>query len=202
MVTQKLYPIPMNYFGNLNGVYGIKTGFTNGANRCLVTACKRGDMDLICVVLGADTKNFRTQDSIKLIEYSFKTFEYFNMKNFVTQYLTDWQNNHSNFFSVEKGISQDIMLKFDSSLDESPIIPLKKELISSLEINLSVPSLLQAPLYKDAYIGELTISSQGNMIAKFNLLSNTTINKNTVLNYMINFFKTYPHEIECSILQQ
>ena len=26
--------------GNLLGVYGIKTGFTNGANRCLVTACK------------------------------------------------------------------------------------------------------------------------------------------------------------------
>lgn len=37
--------------GVLNGVYGIKTGFTNGANRCLVTACKRNDMDLICIVL-------------------------------------------------------------------------------------------------------------------------------------------------------
>ena len=55
--------------GTLNGIYGIKTGFTNGANRCLVTACKRGNMDIICVVLGADTKNFRTKDSIKLIEY-------------------------------------------------------------------------------------------------------------------------------------
>lgn len=37
--------------GILNGVYGVKTGFTNGANRCLVTACKRNDMDIICVVL-------------------------------------------------------------------------------------------------------------------------------------------------------
>lgn len=37
--------------GVLNGVYGVKTGFTNGANRCLVTACKRDDMDIICVVL-------------------------------------------------------------------------------------------------------------------------------------------------------
>ena len=26
--------------GNLNGVYGVKTGFTNGANRCLVTSVK------------------------------------------------------------------------------------------------------------------------------------------------------------------
>ena len=42
--------------GNLNGVYGVKTGFTNGANRCLVTACKRDNLDIICVVLGCDTK--------------------------------------------------------------------------------------------------------------------------------------------------
>lgn len=37
--------------GNLNGVYGVKTGFTNGANRCLVTACKRDNLDVICIVL-------------------------------------------------------------------------------------------------------------------------------------------------------
>ena len=66
--------------GNLNGVYGIKTGFTNGANRCLVTACKRNDMDIICVVLGCDTKKFRTSDSIKLIEYTFSNFEYVNIQ--------------------------------------------------------------------------------------------------------------------------
>ena len=56
--------------GSLDGVYGVKTGFTNGANRCLVTSCKRGEMDIICVVLGCDTKNFRTQDSICLLSTS------------------------------------------------------------------------------------------------------------------------------------
>ncbi len=43
--------------GALSGVYGVKLAFTNGANRCLVTACKRDNIDIICVVLGADTKN-------------------------------------------------------------------------------------------------------------------------------------------------
>ena len=42
--------------GNFEGLYGIKTGFTNGANRCLITACKRDSLDFICVVLGCDTK--------------------------------------------------------------------------------------------------------------------------------------------------
>ncbi len=47
--------------GVLDGVYGVKTGFTNGANRCLVTACKRNDMDLICIVLGCDTKSLEVK---------------------------------------------------------------------------------------------------------------------------------------------
>ena len=60
--------------GTLEGVYGVKTGFTNGANRCLVTSCKKGNLDIICVVLGCDTKKDRTQDSVKLIKYIFSNF--------------------------------------------------------------------------------------------------------------------------------
>lgn len=41
---------------NVEGVYGVKTGFTNMAGRCLVTAVKRKEMDLIIIVIGADTK--------------------------------------------------------------------------------------------------------------------------------------------------
>ena len=33
--------------GYLDGVYGVKTGFTNGANRCLVTSVKRTNMNII-----------------------------------------------------------------------------------------------------------------------------------------------------------
>ena len=39
--------------GSIAGVYGVKTGFTNGAGRCLVCSCKRGDLDIITVIIGA-----------------------------------------------------------------------------------------------------------------------------------------------------
>lgn len=182
--------------GNLNGVYGIKTGFTNGANRCLVTACKRGNMDIICVVLGADTKNFRTKDSIKLIEYTFKNFEYFDMKNFAEQFLDEWKNNHPNFFSVEKGRSNQIEIKVNSCLEETPIIPVKKELISTIEASTSLQSYWKAPIKQGDWIGQLEISSQGIDIVKFNLFSKTTIEKNTILDYMLKFFKFYPSQME------
>lgn len=160
IVGTKNYTVTMNgspknlsntneLLGNLDGVYGIKTGFTNGANRCLVTACKRGEMDIICVVLGADTKNFRTKDSIKLIEYSFKTFEYFNIQDFVNNYLANWQNNNPNFFLIEKGISNDLKIKVAPSLEQSPIIPVRKDLIPTIKANLSFQSYLQAPVKQD-----------------------------------------------------
>lgn len=210
MVGTKNYTVTINGYpktlsntnellGNLNGVYGIKTGFTNGANRCLVTACKRGNMDIICVVLGADTKNFRTQDSIKLIEYTFQTFEYFDMKSFVSQKISDWQSEHPNFFFVEKGTSNEIALKIDDSLEETPIIPIQKELIASLETDLSLPSFLHAPVYENDRIGQLTVSSQGTTIATFDLFSNGTIAKNTVMDYLLDFFKSYPSQLEHSM---
>lgn len=37
--------------GMYEGVYGVKTGFTDEAGRCLVSACERGGKDLICVTL-------------------------------------------------------------------------------------------------------------------------------------------------------
>lgn len=185
--------------GNLNGIYGIKTGFTNGANRCLVTACKRGNMDIICVVLGADTKNFRTKDSVKLIEYSFKTFEYFNVKDFATNYMKSWQNNNIDYFSIDKGVANTLEIKIDSSLDNTPNIPVQKELLSSMEASISINPYLQAPIYENTWLGKLRISSQGNQIAEFDLFSNNSVRKNSMLDYMMNFLKDYPSQLENSV---
>lgn len=210
MVGTKNYTITINsqpktlsntneLLGNLNGVYGIKTGFTNGANRCLVTACKRGDMDIICVVLGADTKNFRTKDSIKLIEYSFKTFDYFNIKDFVSHAISDWQTKNPNYFFIEKGTSNKLEIKLDPYLEENPVIPVKKDLIDTLETKISIQDYLLSPIYENDWIGQLKVSSKESDIAEFNLFANTTIRKNTVLDYMLTFFRGYPSQLESSI---
>lgn len=185
--------------GNLNGVYGVKTGFTNGANRCLVTACKRGNMDIICVVLGADTKNFRTKDSIKLIEYSFKTYEYFNIKDFVNNYMENWQNTNTNYFSINKGSSNAVKIKIDSSLDKTSNIPIKKELLSNIQANIAINSYWQAPIYPNDKLGKLTVSSHGNVIAEFDLFCDSFVRKNNILDYIIGFFKNYPNQLESSV---
>lgn len=52
-----------------NGVYGVKTGFTDEAGRCLVSACERDGENLICVTLN-DRNDW--QDHILLYDYGFE----------------------------------------------------------------------------------------------------------------------------------
>ena len=175
--------------GTLNGIYGIKTGFTNGANRCLVTACKRGNMDIICVVLGADTKNFRTKDSIKLIEYIFKEYEPVNLNTLIKEKFDTWQKENLNDFYIEKGITQNICLKYE--MLEHEIIPLKKDKINNLDIKIKCKSYLVAPVAENYFLGTIDIYSENNLITSTKILTSYKINRKGIFDYFNYFSKNY-----------
>ena len=120
--------------GYLEGVYGVKTGFTNGANRCLVTSIKRGEMDIICVVLGADTKKDRTKDSIELIEYAFANYQMIDLKYMIEDEF-DTLVNKSKFY-IEKGIDND--LKIDLEKNDITYYPVKKQNIKDIKIEIEI----------------------------------------------------------------
>jgi D-alanyl-D-alanine carboxypeptidase/D-alanyl-D-alanine carboxypeptidase (penicillin-binding protein 5/6) len=52
-----------------DGVYGVKTGFTDEAGRCLVSACERDGKNLICVTLN-DKNDW--DDHIAMYDYGFE----------------------------------------------------------------------------------------------------------------------------------
>lgn len=175
--------------GNLLGVYGIKTGFTNGANRCLVTACKRDDMDIICVVLGCDTKKFRTQDSIKLIEYTFKNFEYINIYKKINEEFEKWKLENINNFNIYKGTSNNLELILSDL--KNPIIPLKKDEIESLNFNISSNFDLDAPITENTVIGKITVTLNNNELVSLNILNNNSIKKKSIINYILEILSNY-----------
>lgn len=184
--------------GNLDGIYGIKTGFTNGANRCLVTACKRGDMDIICVVLGADTKKYRTQDSIKLIEYTFNNFEYINIENIINEQFETWKNENINSIDIQKSIPNNIELSF--SKPEYSNIPVKKDHSPNIDISINIKANLSAPIYKDSTIGTITVSISDNPISLTSeIIVNSDIRKKDFIYYFLDFFKILPNVLAQSI---
>lgn len=128
--------------GNLEGVYGVKTGFTNGANRCLVTATKRDNMDIICIVLGADTKKDRTKDSVKLIEYAFSNYQMVDIKDMIEREFNTLVKNTN--FNVYKGIDNEVKIDFEKR--NITYYPLKKDEIKNIQVETEIKSTLLAPV--------------------------------------------------------
>ena len=174
--------------GNLNGVYGVKTGFTNGANRCLVSSCRRNGMDIICVVLGADTKNFRTKDSISLIEYCFSNFEPFNIKDFVYSEFDNWRNLNTKNFTFEKGIDTIPSFSLDNFVYDSILVRKDQK---KVEVLFDCDYTLVAPLSKNSPIGKLNVMVNDKLLCSCDILLDNDIYKNNIKDYLRLFFKNY-----------
>ena len=180
--------------GSLNGVYGVKTGFTNGANRCLVTAVKRNNLDLICIVLGADTKNDRTKDSIELIEYVFNNFETINIKQKIEEEFNNWKLCNLSSFSIEKSISNNIELILDDlSYD---FLPINCNYIDNISIYIYCDNKLEAPITSDSVIGYLTVSINNETIINLNIKNTNSISKKTYFDFFNEIISTYIYHLE------
>lgn len=180
--------------GNLDGVYGIKTGFTNGANRCLVSACKRNNMDIICVVLGADTKNFRTTDSIKLINYIFSNFTPIDIKELINDELESWKKENLNNIIINKGVSQDIILELENI--DNLIIPVRKDLINSINISINCQTCFEAPIYANTIVGNVNVVISETASLNYNIYNMSEIKHKSWSNYLFEIFRDYPSIIE------
>ena len=60
-----------------NGATGLKTGSTAKAKFCVSATAKRDGMHLICVVMGAETRDERNAIASKLLDYGFANYSLF-----------------------------------------------------------------------------------------------------------------------------
>ena len=174
---------------NLDGVYGIKTGFTNGANRCLVTACKRNNMDIICVVLGADTKKFRTQDSVKLINYIFDNFKPVNIEKIINDNFENWKTKYLNKIVINKSYSKNFDLKIDNITNS--VIPIRKDYIDLITIDINCPLYFEAPLSANSKLGCVNFHVSDTIDFEYSIYNSYEIKRKNWNNYFIEFFKNY-----------
>lgn len=64
-----------------DGVDGLKTGFTQKAGYCLTATGKKNNLRLISVVMGEESIEKRSSDTVKLLNYGFNTFKVNLIKN-------------------------------------------------------------------------------------------------------------------------
>lgn len=176
--------------GNLYGVYGVKTGFTNGAGRCLVTACKRDDIDIITVVLSANTKKERTLDSVKLIEYTNKNYDVINIEEKIKEKFNNWKQLNEKRIYINKAKTQNINLQIED-LKYSKMAVNKKDID---KINIEINSLyyLEAPVHENQIIGNVKVKMGDETIAILNIYNKELIHKKDIFDYFIDFLSFVP----------
>lgn len=174
-----------NLLGSVSGVYGVKTGFTNGAGRCLVTACKRNDLDIITVIIGADTNNIRSKDTIKLIQYAYTEFETIDIKEIIEEKFNNWKNINEGRIYVDKGIKKQVKLY----LEELPYekMAVKKDQIDKIDIEVITMYYLEAPIKENEILGSTKIVIEGEVIEVLDIYVKEEIQKKNILDYLKEF---------------
>ena len=175
--------------GNVEGVYGVKTGFTNNAGRCLVTSVKRGDMDLIIVVLGADTRKDRASDSMKLIEYAFKKFHMVNLEEIIKREFEMWKQINQNRIYVDKAANS-----LELKLEEIKIKSLATDEEPTIEI--SAVSYLEAPILENTRIGTVTVKVEDELIEEIEIKAGKEVKKRGIIDYIGIMAKIYSGAIK------
>lgn len=167
--------------GYLDGVYGVKTGFTNGANRCLVTSIKRGNMDIISVVLGADTKKDRTRDSIKIIEYAYANYKIIDESEEIENAFRKWKEENN--IEVIKGINKYLNLELKEN--SKKVIPVNNQDINNINIIIDSLRTLEAPIKKGEKVGELKVKISNETRINIDIVVSETVKKKDEKTYFI-----------------
>ena len=130
-------------FSMYDGVYGVKTGFTDEAGRCLVSACERDGKQLICVTLN-DRNDWN--DHIALYNYGFSQVDLF-------EYRID-----DDIYAKLAGSEEDrIKLVSDENM-EICTADGKDEFFS---YSVKTPPFIYAPVEKGQQCGEITVMYKG-----------------------------------------
>ena len=175
--------------GNLNGVNGVKTGFTANAMRCLVTSCTRDNNQIITVVLGADTKKQRTTDSIKLIEYGFSNFERINVEEIIKNEFEKWKLINENRIYINK--KEDKKIELGLGEIKNKIIPLEKGKKEDILIEFNCIYMFKAPVQKNTKIGNIVAKIDNEIIENVDILIKNNIEKKSSSSYFIQLLKAY-----------
>ena len=157
------------------GCLGGKTGSTNEAKYCLSVGAKRGDMELVSCVLGADTSPNRFKIASDLLNYGFNNFE--SKTIFSNSDLAQKQ-------IAIKGKNQNCTL---SAEREYTIVTNKGEQPNYL-LNFNLPNSLKSVNQGDV-VGNVEIVVDGVVVDTINLVSNQTISEASVWDYFKDIIK-------------
>lgn len=154
-----------------DGATGMKTGFTNGANRCLVSSATRNNLNLIGVILGSDTSKIRFDDSKEILDETFEKYKYMDISSFLNVYIN---------IPIIKGVKDNYIKSYNTQKFEA----LTDEEYSKLYVYENFIQKIEAPMYKGDYIGTYSLMLGEEVLYKKDFYLEEDILKKNIFDYL------------------
>lgn len=146
------------------GATGLKTGSTDLAGCCLCASATRDGLSLIAVVLGAPTSKDRFSDASSLLDYGFANYS-------IARPVS--KGEELGEITVKKGVSDTVKAVAASELSRV----VKKGSAGDVEVNVTLPEELTAPVAEGEIIGRAEYSIAGESIGCVDIAAGMAVEK-------------------------
>jgi D-alanyl-D-alanine carboxypeptidase (penicillin-binding protein 5/6) len=144
-----------------NGATGLKTGSTSRAKFCISATANRDGMELICVIMAADTRDVRNAEAKALLDWGYSNFE-----------LYKCEAASLGEIKVTGGV-EDVI---EANHGEITLV-VKKGDAKKIQKIIELPESIAAPLAKGDKIGDVRFELDGNSVGAVDILSASDIKK-------------------------
>ena len=152
------------------GVDGVKTGYLAVEKYSLASSMKKKDRRIIAVASGFETKNSRSLQSLKLLNWGFRNTSTFEISK-----------KGETIFELDTWLGRKNKIK--ATAKEDFYVTINKKDIRHLTVTLEYSGPISAPIKKDTQIANIIISKKGEIIKNLPLYAAEDLKK-------VNFFKS------------
>ena len=152
------------------GVDGVKTGYLAVEKYSLASSMKKNERRVIAVASGFETKNLRSSQSLKLLNWGFRNTNTFEISK-----------KDETIFEIDTWLG--VKPKIKATTKEDFYVTINKKDIRYLTVSLDYKGPIQAPIYKDTEIAKIIVTQKDNTIKEIPLYAAEDVKK-------VNFFKS------------
>ena len=152
------------------GVDGVKTGYLAVEKYSLASSMKKNERRMIAVASGFETKNLRSSQSLKLLNWGFRNTNTFEISK-----------KDETIFEIDTWLG--VKPKIKATTKEDFYVTINKKDIRYLTVSLDYKGPIQAPIYKDTEIAKIIVTQKDNTIKEIPLYAAEDVKK-------VNFFKS------------
>jgi serine-type D-Ala-D-Ala carboxypeptidase (penicillin-binding protein 5/6) len=152
------------------GVDGVKTGYLAVEKYSLASSMKKNDRRIISVVSGFESKNLRSSESLKLLNWGFRNTNTFEISK-----------KNETIFELETWLGKKD--KINATTKEDYFVTINKKDIRHLSVTLEYEGPISAPVKEGAQIANIVISKKNEVLKKLPLYAAEDLKK-------VNFFKS------------